>query len=197
MMRRPPSDVLYQVFACAGELCALITRIHEAAGALDACLADAPDDTEEARAEYSRDRILTAMEALRGLWEYDHIFDALGNAYDMLQDEYNVCDNIAAEEYRKAAIDALGEEPKVWSKYDDYALGERSQWRIDKLAIESVPSAQTERKKGRWIYSAGTAGTGTTALRFFPTCSECGVEHFTTNFRPNCGADMRVDETCE
>lgn len=43
---------------------------------------------------------------------------------------------------RKAAIDALGEKPMVWSKYDDYALGERSQWQKDKLAIESVPSAQ-------------------------------------------------------
>ena len=45
---------------------------------------------------------------------------------------------------RQAAIDALGEEPMVWSKYDDYALGERNQWQIDKLAIETVPSAQPD-----------------------------------------------------
>lgn len=45
---------------------------------------------------------------------------------------------------RKAAIDALGERPIVWSNDDEYALGERSQYDIDRLAIETVPSAQPE-----------------------------------------------------
>lgn len=49
---------------------------------------------------------------------------------------------------RKAAIEALGERPMVWMDDDDYALGERSQYDMDKLAIETVPSAQPEQ---RWI----------------------------------------------
>ena len=44
---------------------------------------------------------------------------------------------------RQAAIDALGEEPMVWMD-SDYELAERNQWNMDKLAIETVPSAQPE-----------------------------------------------------
>ena len=46
---------------------------------------------------------------------------------------------------RQAALDALGEEPKVWDeRVDDYAIGEREQWRSDRLSIEALPSAQPE-----------------------------------------------------
>lgn len=43
---------------------------------------------------------------------------------------------------RQAAIDALGERPVVWSDNDDYTLGARNQYDMDRLAIETVPSAQ-------------------------------------------------------
>ena len=43
---------------------------------------------------------------------------------------------------RRAALDALGERPVVWSDNDDYTLGERNQYDMDRLAIETVPSAQ-------------------------------------------------------
>ena len=43
---------------------------------------------------------------------------------------------------RKAAIEALGERPIVWTDDDNYALGERNQYDMDKLAIETVSSAQ-------------------------------------------------------
>lgn len=46
---------------------------------------------------------------------------------------------------RQAAIDALGERPIVWTDDDEYALGERNQYDIDRLAIETVPSAQSKR----------------------------------------------------
>lgn len=49
---------------------------------------------------------------------------------------------------RAAAIDALGERPMVWIDDDQYALGERNQYDLDKLAIETVPSEQPEQ---RWI----------------------------------------------
>lgn len=43
--------------------------------------------------------------------------------------------------YRQSAIDALGERPIVWTSDDDYALGEQNQYDADRLAIETVPSA--------------------------------------------------------
>lgn len=42
---------------------------------------------------------------------------------------------------RAAAIDALGERPMVWTD-DDYVLGARNQYDMDRLAIEALPSAQ-------------------------------------------------------
>ena len=44
---------------------------------------------------------------------------------------------------RQAAIDALGEEPMVWTD-SDYEIAQRNQWNVDKLAIETVPPAQTD-----------------------------------------------------
>ena len=43
---------------------------------------------------------------------------------------------------RQAALDALGERPAIWSYNDDYTLGERNQYDMDRLAIETVPPAQ-------------------------------------------------------
>ena len=45
---------------------------------------------------------------------------------------------------RQAAIDALGEEPEVWTGKDEYAQGLNNQWHYDKTAILAVPSAQPE-----------------------------------------------------
>jgi len=44
---------------------------------------------------------------------------------------------------RRAAIDALGERPMVWMD-SDYEIAQRNQYDMDKLAIETVPSAQPE-----------------------------------------------------
>lgn len=52
---------------------------------------------------------------------------------------------------RKMAIDALGERPMVWTD-SDYEIAQRNQYDMDKLAIETVPSAQPERDTG---YSDG------------------------------------------
>ena len=41
---------------------------------------------------------------------------------------------------RQAAIDALGEEPEIWCETDEEAAT-RSQWEMDKAAIESVQPA--------------------------------------------------------
>ena len=45
---------------------------------------------------------------------------------------------------RQAVIEALGEEPEVWTD-SDAEIAERNQWRMDVAAIKAVPSAQQER----------------------------------------------------
>ena len=45
---------------------------------------------------------------------------------------------------RRAALDALGERPMPWTDDDDYVIGGRNQYDSDRLAIETVPSAQQE-----------------------------------------------------
>ena len=73
---------------------------------------------------------------------------------------------------RQAAIDALTHEwdGMVTSVFD---------------VIKSLPSAQPERKRGKWIPSD---------IPWY-RCSECGAERentvFMEYFCPNCGADMR------
>ena len=47
---------------------------------------------------------------------------------------------------RQQAIDALGEEPEVWTD-SDAEIAERNQWRMDVAAIKAVPSAQPETAK--------------------------------------------------
>ena len=44
---------------------------------------------------------------------------------------------------RRAAINALGERPMVWTE-SDYELGARNQYDADVLALETVPPAQPE-----------------------------------------------------
>lgn len=44
--------------------------------------------------------------------------------------------------YRQDAIDALGDEPEVWSGNDEYAQGLNNQWHYDVNALKGLPSAQ-------------------------------------------------------
>ena len=66
----------------------------------------ADNDDLHGASEEALDNIACAMEALRGYWELDHIFDALGGVYDDLKDLFDEYDAIAAEEQRKE-IEAL------------------------------------------------------------------------------------------
>lgn len=52
-------------------------------------------------------------------------------------------------------------------------------------ALEALPSAYPERKKGKWIEINGTSSF------IWLRCSECGYgANGRTNFCPNCGAEM-------
>ena len=92
--------------------------------------------------------------------------------------------------YRQDAIDALGERPMVWTDDDQYTLGERNQYDRDRLAIETLPSAE---KVGEWIEVENKWG----GLEI--RCSECGAQvprdgwgnAMQCNYCPNCGARMK------
>lgn len=42
--------------------------------------------------------------------------------------------------YRQAALDALGDEPEVWTGKDEYAQGLNNQWHYDRNAIKALPT---------------------------------------------------------
>lgn len=87
---------------------------------------------------------------------------------------------------RQAAID-------VCMKYN----GQGYVWSCIMGDIRNLPSAQPERKKGRWIgYNTDKEGWNRTdGSPVFMSCSECGGTVLNNgsahwNFCPNCGAEM-------
>lgn len=87
--------------------------------------------------------------------------------------------------YRQAAIDAAERESQVDGSYgymDTKSI-------VDML--NDLPSAQPERKKGKWINANDGKWNTVEVLK----CSVCGEMdnrmYRTDNFCPNCGADMR------
>ena len=96
---------------------------------------------------------------------------------------------------RQAAIDALDEYFGRIGKLKRRGLtkGERA-ISLDVVgAIRTLPSAQPERKKGRWIPHEDEDGE-----HYGDKCSECGewyvMPYGKTNFCPKCGADMRGEK---
>ena len=59
--------------------------------------------------------------------------------------------------------------------------------------LEKLPSAQPERKKGKWIRVAGMNERCSVCNQYFPL-SDFTDRPFWINFCPNCGADMRGEE---
>jgi len=86
---------------------------------------------------------------------------------------------------RQAAIDALNGEIEITGRTNAEAV--KGYVRLVKDRLERLPSAQPERKKGRWI--GGEIGR----------CSVCGHEGCASDiwnncerkFCPNCGAEMK------
>ena len=78
---------------------------------------------------------------------------------------------------------------------DSLSLGGRDRYAIEternsllhlKDDMKSLPSAQPERKKGKWIdKSGGIEG----AWNYCSVCGEQAIDLY--DFCPNCGADMR------
>ena len=83
---------------------------------------------------------------------------------------------------RQAAIDAIHEDA-------DWLESQGSDWQVERKErdlqiLVGLPSAQPERKKGKWLLSGNC---------IFPyECDQCGdTNERATPFCPNCGADMR------
>lgn len=77
---------------------------------------------------------------------------------------------------RKTAIEALGKEGLITAM----------------VIVDRVPSAQPERKKGKWILQIRYDNKGEPLLAWYQ-CSECGafIANNEANFCSACGADMR------
>ncbi len=105
---------------------------------------------------------------------------------------------------RQAAIDALGEEPEVWTGKDEYAQGLNNQWRYDVNALKDLPPAQPERKTGRWVRT----GVGYSLYKCTACNDLCTVAGWADcipeermykvfKYCPNCGAKMEEVEEDE
>ena len=86
---------------------------------------------------------------------------------------------------RQQAIDAL----------DGFRCGTKAAWKV----IEDLPSAQPQRKTGKWITDTKYYEDGWQDFYYVETrCSVCGVRKrigwYDANYCPSCGADMRGKE---
>ena len=99
---------------------------------------------------------------------------------------------------RQAAIDTVMEFMPSLTTPDGCGQFDREIFEAQEMfvdigqALNKLPSAQPERKKGKWIPHEDEDGE-----HYGDKCSECGewyvMPYGKTNFCPNCGADMRAD----
>lgn len=91
--------------------------------------------------------------------------------------------------YREDAIKAFKSLPTI------EGLGLQALITVDDAIkiLNGLPSAQPERKKGKWKRKIVDSGYNADWV-----CSECGdrwkYDFINFNFCPNCGADMRMEE---
>lgn len=87
---------------------------------------------------------------------------------------------------RQEAIQALDNAAELWNIAEPYHEGIRAGYKNSARLIMSLPSAQPERKKGKWI---GEPKDGIEAMFFKPKCSVCGFESAEVkNYCPMCGS---------
>ena len=95
---------------------------------------------------------------------------------------------------KQAAIEALGEEPEVWSTDNEWDMGAQEQWRFDHAAIKAIlPADVRPVVRGRWI-NKERVGFGSVEAE----CSNCGRRMIFNNAWiccPWCMADMSGGDT--
>lgn len=108
------------------------------------------------------------------------IVDTKAEELDLSANLQQTCNQLATDCIsRQAAIEETWKEPSYTDPLNVLAeLRDR---------IKDLPSAQSERKKGKWVPYLPKG------LRY--KCSECGSRYDTPwHFCPNCGADMRGED---
>lgn len=96
---------------------------------------------------------------------------------------------------RQAAIDALDEYIEEYSYDLDEDGYHNPKWcamQEAKMTIQRLPSAEPERKTGRWVpVTNGRGGHECDKCHEYAPSWTTGEEHL-TNYCPNCGARMEV-----
>ena len=83
---------------------------------------------------------------------------------------------------RQAALDDAHRQ--IWYRMNQQGMRDR----IDEW-LKNLPSAEPERKKGKWIYDSESYPLGNPAGHY--NCDQCGESvSCKSNFCPNCGAKM-------
>lgn len=93
----------------------------------------------------------------------------------------------------KRSDDSISRQEAIKAVSDLYAIyGSEGEW-VDRRdvfnALKKMPSAQSERPKGKWIEKS-------TNGEMFSSCSVCGYIEWDAprNFCPNCGSDNRGEQ---
>ena len=125
---------------------------------------------------------------------FEEIIEALPSAQPTQNNRVN-SNNALDTISRQAAIDALGERPDVWTDSEG-ELAEARQWEYDVAAIKAVPSAQPERKKGKWRLADIQNPEDKANGNYLYFCSNCfhADLHAKTQEVPYCwycGAEMK------
>lgn len=94
---------------------------------------------------------------------------------------------------RQAAINALHEWELLYD-WDQTCRENRERAYAPSDAIEALPPAEPERKKGKWIITSEFEDC------YYAKCNQCNITQVfyfnkqLTKFCPECGADMRGEE---
>ena len=127
--------------------------------------------------------------------ERDSLIAAVQKAFDTLEQAETNCSEIPNNSdtiSRQQAIDALRDYLVEKRCPDDGTLTCRL---IENEVINKLPSAQSERKTGRWTLRRVTyLWEGVECEKFETRCSSCGclpISGIKSTYCPNCGADMR------
>ena len=100
------------------------------------------------------------------------------------------CSQLATDTIsRQAAIDALNK------RFDDIPMEQTQEILLLRRDLRTLPSAQPERKKGKWVGTEFDGYADGNPVYCEWKCSACGCvvedEEPAWNYCPNCGADMR------